>query len=181
MIEQWRPIPGYPAYEVSDLGSVRSIDRVVPGSFSGRRRRTGVAIKPVIGFGYARAKVYQDGRARIVGVHRLVLLAFGGPPPEGDYEARHVNGDPLDNRASNLRWGTPTDNAADRDRHGNTLRGSRNGSSKLTDEQVIAIRQETGSRRAIAARFGISGTHVQRIRSGERWSHLAASEAPHDD
>ena len=50
-------------------------------------------------------------------VHRLVLEAFVGPRPEG-MVARHLNGDPGDNRLENLAWGTQSENNYDKVRHG---------------------------------------------------------------
>lgn len=50
-------------------------------------------------------------------VHQLVLLAFVGPMPEG-MQVRHLNGAPADNRLSNLKYGTNTENARDAINHG---------------------------------------------------------------
>jgi hypothetical protein len=53
--------------------------------------------------------LYRDGgrggKQRKLYVHRAVLMAFVGPCPEG-HEARHLNGEPNDNRLSNLCWDT---------------------------------------------------------------------------
>ncbi len=50
-------------------------------------------------------------------VHRLVLLAFKGPRPDGQY-CRHLNGVPTDNRLANLAWGTKSENTFDKVGHG---------------------------------------------------------------
>jgi hypothetical protein len=57
------------------------------------------------------------GRRNTRMVHTLVLEAFVGPRPPGK-EACHGNGQPGDNRLSNLRWGTRSENIADAVRHG---------------------------------------------------------------
>lgn len=49
-------------------------------------------------------------------VHHLVLEAFHGPRPTGLHGC-HNNGDPLDNRAGNLRWDTQSGNMRDFHRH----------------------------------------------------------------
>jgi hypothetical protein len=59
-------------------------------------------------------------------VHELVAEAFHGPCPEGQ-EVRHLNGNRFDNAARNLGYGTALQNAADREAHGRTARGDRNG------------------------------------------------------
>jgi hypothetical protein len=42
-------------------------------------------------------------------IHRLVLFAFAGPPPPG-YESAHLDGNPLNAHADNLRWVTRAEN-----------------------------------------------------------------------
>ncbi len=56
-------------------------------------------------------------RKRNAKVHILVLEAFVGPRPLG-LEGCHDDGDPANNRLTNLRWDTPSSNAVDRVRHG---------------------------------------------------------------
>jgi len=116
--ESWRPIPGYEGnYEVSDLGRVRSLDRVLTCG-SQRRRFTGQILSQFPnGEGRPTASINRDGRPRRVLVHRLVLLAFVGEPPAG-HVACHNDGDCTNNRLSNLRWDTERENQLDIVRHG---------------------------------------------------------------
>jgi hypothetical protein len=113
--ETWKPIPGYPAYEASDLGRVRSIDRIQYGrTYVGTVLATRVSNR-----GYDLANVRDaDGKAQTRTVHTLVLLAFTGPPPPGQV-SRHLNDDPHDNRLANLAYGTPEENEQDKFRLGN--------------------------------------------------------------
>lgn len=113
-MERWLPIPGYEgSYEVSDLGKVRSLDRITN---DGKRVR-GCVLKPfTMPSGHLRVGL-SPGQGRTRKVHRLVLEAFVGPcPPE--MEALHRNGIPGDCRLTNLRWGTKSDNARDQITHG---------------------------------------------------------------
>lgn len=111
-------------------------------------------------------------------VHRLVLEAFVGPCPAG-MECCHEDGDPGNNRLTNLRWDTHAGNMQDAVRHG-TMRGkSRPGEAhpmvKLTAEQVAEIRRlrrEGQKLKVIAARFRITTTQVSRIALGQSWGHL---------
>lgn len=118
--EKWLPVVGFEgSYEVSDMGRVRSLDRFVTYIHprSGRPSRrffTGVVLNPPIG-GNGRPHVILRRRTRQV--HRLVAEAFLGPVPEG-MEVCHNNGDMLDNRAVNLRYGTHSENLRDRVKHG---------------------------------------------------------------
>jgi hypothetical protein len=83
-----------------------------------------VSVDPNIG--YRRVILYKgDGSARRrFLVHRLVCEAFNGPGLPGQV-ARHLNGDPLDNRAVNLAWGTQVDNMLDSVSHGTHPMGSK--------------------------------------------------------
>ena len=113
--ETWKSIPGYEGlYEVSDLGRVRSLDRI---DTAGRRCK-GRVLKPRPNE-WNRYSVYlcKDGYNRIRKVHQLVLEAFVGPRPEG-YEACHKNDESTDNRLDNLYWGTREQNIADQKRNG---------------------------------------------------------------
>lgn len=104
MTENWRPVRGYEgSYEVSDLGRVRSV-RVV--------------LKPMrVPKGHLQVALYKSADRTFYKVHCLVLSAFVGPRPEG-MEGCHNNGDPQDNRLSNLRWDTRSGNQRDSVEHG---------------------------------------------------------------
>ena len=116
--EQWRPVPGYEGYyEVSDHGNVRSVDRVVPrGKGTLTVRGSDTAQFPDPG-GYRRANLHKDGINTLLLVHRIVMLAFGGPP-SGDQIVCHNDGDPTNNHIDNLRWGTHSSNMYDKRAHG---------------------------------------------------------------
>lgn len=105
-VEEWRPVPGFEeTYEVSNQGRVRN-------------RKRGTVLKPRLKKGYNQSALHKNNRYTHVGVHRLVAMAFHGPPPEGKPLALHKNGRPLDNRPENLYWGDYTENMQDRFKHG---------------------------------------------------------------
>ena len=112
--EVWKPVKGYEgSYEVSDLGNVRSLDREVEKSNGQVYRCRGkeLAKIPEVG-GYLRVGLYIKGKISKLLIHRLVLEAFVGECPEG-METRHLDGDPTNNRLSNLVWGTSQENTWD--------------------------------------------------------------------
>ena len=117
--EQWRPVVDYEGlYEVSDLGRVRSLDRITLDRLGKRYARKGRLLKPVKNTnGRLQVYLYRDGDQRPQQVHRLVLSAFVGPCPEGA-EACHWDDDPTNNRLDNLRWASRSDNLYDRVRNG---------------------------------------------------------------
>lgn len=87
-------------------------------------------------YGYSYACMRVQGRTIQVGMHRLLLLAFIGPCPEGMW-CRHLDGNPKNNQLDNLCWGTIEENHQDRIRHGTNRPGEENFLSKLTNEQVF--------------------------------------------
>src|SRR5690348_870301 len=109
--ERWLPIPGFGGYEVSDFGRVRSW-RPCRGEPLPRVRRLHTAKAG----GYATLGMQHDGHETTEYVHHLVLLAFVGPRPQGQ-EIRHLDGDPGNNRLSNLAYGSTSENAYDRVAH----------------------------------------------------------------
>lgn len=118
--EEWRDIPGYEgAYQVSDQGRVRSLDRYVLAGVDGRRLLRGkpMSISPDKD-GYQKVTLYSSGQGKTFRVHRLVLKSFVGPCPEG-MEACHGNGGRSDNRLDNLRWDSLSANEYDKVGHGN--------------------------------------------------------------
>jgi len=116
--ERWLPVPGYEGhYEVSDMGRVRSLDRVLPMNGSKGRRYKGRMLKPSNAGHPHVALVHPDLGIRTWTIHRLVMLAFVGPLPEG-LTTRHLNDDKCDNRLSNLAYGTYSENMLDRVRNG---------------------------------------------------------------
>ena len=114
--EMWRPIPGYEGhYEVSNHGRVRSIDYIDPRGVFWRGRILKQAVQKIGGYPYVGLR--KDGKVHTKRVHALVALAFIGPRPER-MEVCHGNGNPADNRLSNLRYDTRSANSIDRTRHG---------------------------------------------------------------
>jgi hypothetical protein len=81
-----------------------------------------------------------DGIRYRKSLHSVVLETFVGPRPVG-MQIRHLDGDSRNNHVANLRYGTAKENGEDRRKHGTVARGSKNGNSKLSHDQVRMIRQ----------------------------------------
>lgn len=111
--EEWRPIAGFEGYyEVSSLGRVRSLDRIVPQRPGFTRFAKGVILSTPLSAGYPQVTLRAPGLVRYVKVHILVAEAFLGLRPDG-HQVLHGNADKTDNRVANLRWGTPKENYLD--------------------------------------------------------------------
>ena len=119
--EEWRAIPGYEGlYEVSDLGRVRALDRVVTERTGKVRKHRGRVMSQWIGkaHGYPCVTLSDGSRKRHALVHRLVAITFLGLPEDEGYEVCHQNGDRQDPRLVNLRWDSHSSNVFDRRLHG---------------------------------------------------------------
>lgn len=125
LAEEWRPVVGYEgAYEVSDLGRVRSLDRpaLTPTGFPYVQRGR-VLKRTRVRAGESRFKVNLSvpgipPKKRLIST--LVAAAFLGPRPDGFFVC-HNNGKADDDRLVNLRYDTPTGNSADTIPHGTRL------------------------------------------------------------
>lgn len=172
--ERWKDVPGYEGlYEVSSLGRIRSLTRIVKRHDGGKQTHHGrVLIQTVGTHGYP-AVALRRGRGDVTTrtVHSLVAHAFIGERPD-NHEIRHVNGDRKDARAKNLRYGTNKENQHDRREHGTHNFGERNPCAKLTREKVEAIREmskEGQSGVQIATSFGVSAGTIYDILKGRTW------------
>jgi hypothetical protein len=96
-MEQWKDIPGFENYMVSDQGRVWSKRNEIVLKFGVNDR------------GYYRVTMSVSNKRVTYSVHQLVMLAFVGECPEG-HEVNHINGVKTDNRLENLEYVTRSEN-----------------------------------------------------------------------
>ena len=175
--EVWKAVVGWEGlYEVSNLGRVRSIDRVVVEKTGKEKRLKGTLLKPSLdGKGYPFVNLSRSGRVTASRIHRLSAAAFLGPIP-ADKDVCHNDGTRTNNRIENLRIDTRAGNLADCVKHGTHLRGERCNLSKLTSFEVLAIRKDARHRREVARTYGISPGTVSDIKTRRSWSWLPDEE-----
>ena len=171
MKERWKTIKDYPDYAVSDHGRVK---RITPGA---SRACPGKVLKsPVNSHGYRQIGVYRDKKRKVFRVHGLVASAFIGNRPIG-LTVNHIDGNKLNNNASNLEYCTPSENM----NHALALglishKGERNPTAKLTEGNVVDIRKlwKTGkyTQREIGQMFHVVRTTIGLIVTRKRWSHI---------
>jgi hypothetical protein len=117
------------------------------------------------------------GQLKIKGImqraHRVAWMLRYGPIPDGLFVLHRCDNPPCCN-PDHLFLGTQADNIADRRTKGRApdLRGSRNAAAKLSEADVLVIRQRLadGVRQMdIAAEFGITQSNVSLIARGITW------------
>lgn len=139
MSEIWRAIPGLPKYEVSDLGRIRSFKSGACRILKLSPDKNGYPV------------IHPSGHTPKF-VHRLVMLAFVGPCPEG-LEVCHGPGGQADNRPSNLRYDTRKGNLQDAVRSGNMGKG-------LSTEQIVNLHSKGHTVSNIAKMFNVSRASI---------------------
>lgn len=171
--EQWRPVIGFVGlYEVSSLGRIKSMPRKTKSGVLG-----GELLSPCCtSNGYLRVTLSGDGERLRKSLHRIVLEAFVGDCPP-NHECRHLDGIRSNCSLTNLTWGTKSQNAIDRIRHGTHVnnQGERHGMTHLRDAQAIEIvRLRNGGmpQKTLAAMFSISQSTVSRITTQKSWRHI---------
>lgn len=166
-MEEWRDIAGYEGiYQVSSLGRVRSLDREIhyingridvrKGQIKSQRPRKD---------GYMQVNLCRESVKVCVPVQYLVFEAFHGKRDKS-LDVCHRDGNRANNEKNNLRQDTRKGNFSDMVEHGTRCRGERHGTHKLTREQVIAIRADNRTQRAIAMDYGVAQAHIGRIKRG---------------
>lgn len=107
---------------------------------------------------------------KVLYAHRLSAEWVHGPIPAGT-EVCHKCDAPACVNPDHLFLGTHADNGADAASKGRMRppRGEASPKAKLTAEQVVAIRRDTRTTRAIGRDYGVSNRHVSAIKRGEAW------------
>ena len=123
--------------------------------------------------GYAAWSI--NGRPRMA--HRIIFEMVSGPPPSPSHVAAHncFNGDHGCVNPNHIRWATASENEQDKVLSGTSNRGAQHGLSKLTENDVRAIRRLEGvkQQKEIAEMFGVSKWTVGDIIRRKRWGWLA--------
>lgn len=118
MEEIWKDIPRYNGYQASNLGKIRTHNKVTYTKKHGERhwkerilkfKPSNPTKKTKQGTGY-RVTLWKNGKPKDFLVARLIATTFLEDLIETKMTVNHKNGDRLDNRVENLEWMTRADN-----------------------------------------------------------------------
>jgi hypothetical protein len=163
-MDNFRDIDGFPGYSITNSGIVKGPRAI---------------LKPATDKGYLKVSLWKDGKGHSKWVHRLVALAWViNPNPIEFICVNHKDTNKLNNSASNLEWCTHDFNMKHAWALGlpKAMHGSDHGMSKLSAEDISAIRSEYAagiSYRTIMAKYGIGVSHFYRIKNNQTWQHLS--------
>ena len=179
MKEIYKDIPGYVGYyQASNLGNIKSLNRVVKCKRLGQQIIKERILKPNIVSGYAQVLLSKYGKRKDKKVHRLVAETFI-PNPHNKEQVNHMDGNKLNNSLENLEWNTCSENQLHAVKTGlsKPRRGKDNNFTKLTKEQVIEIKKllksKTHTHSQIAKIYGVCRQAIGKINTGKNWTWLS--------
>lgn len=124
----YRDVPDFPGYVAGTDGSVWS-ERNNAGKVSGEWKR----LRPLISRkGYLLVTLRRNAKSFLMSIHKIVLLSFVGPRPDGMQCRHYPDRDPANNAIVNIAWGTRQQNEQDKADHQRLLLSRPVGRDKAT-------------------------------------------------
>ncbi len=171
MDETWKAIPGFPFYEASNQGRIRSLKTgtgtgAKAGSNPSRLMKT--ASHPR---GYQIITMYTEGKRKCYYAHRLIASAFIDEIA-GKLQINHINGIKSDNRISNLEIVTQAQNIKHRSESLGIKKKPKATVRKLDPEKAAQIREKRAAGMTmskLASQYGVSEATISYIISGKLW------------
>lgn len=174
MKEIWKDIEGYEGiYQISNLGRVKSLIRVIKRSDGKIKTFKERILKPALNtFGYPYVNLSKQGKVKSFVVHRLVVKAFilniGNKS-----DVNHINGIKTDNRVVNLEWNTRSENVQHAFDNGlNNNKGSKHTNSKLTEKEILEMRNSKLTQTELAKIYNVSQSVISNIKNRKIWNHI---------
>tara|TARA_R100000541_G_scaffold55115_1_gene63845 strand:+ start:62 stop:568 length:507 start_codon:yes stop_codon:yes gene_type:complete len=161
-MEIFTEIKGFEDYEVSNLGRVKSLARIVTtvkGTYSCKEK----ILKPTVsGDGYNTVGLYKNGKCKTKKVHQLVAIAFLNHKPNGlKLVVDHIDNNPLNNKLGNLQIISQRNN----------LSKDKKGSSKYTGVSWHKPSKKWISHISINGKIGHLGLFVDELEASKAYQN----------
>jgi hypothetical protein len=172
---KWIDIKGWKGiYQINRLGNVRSLSRWRKAG-TGKRLIPEKILKPSVFYHGKDYYLYfhfknRDKNSRVA-QHRLIAKYFI-PNPKRKKLINHKNGIKHDNRICNIEWVTDKENCDHAIKIGTSPIGQDRTSSKLTNNDVIAIKKSGKGKAELSRMYGVSPSCIGMIFSGKNWKHI---------
>lgn len=165
--EIWKVFPDYPFIEASNLGRIRTVDRVVTYKNGAKHFYKGHILKQyLLPCGYLYVVFKVNGKTVHLRVHRVVAASHL-PNPDNLPEVNHKDNDPTNNRLDNLEWCDHQYNIVYREKHGKSA-------AEAVGRPVYVVNLETGkvlyfeSQSEAARQLGVDQSSVNMVVRGQR-------------
>lgn len=172
MKEIWIDIRDYEGiYQVSNLGRVRSLDRIVPRGDKGLTIKGRIlSMNKLNKSGYRTCILSRRDKKDYRRFNRLVAEAFIDNPDKKPF-VNHIDGDKLNNHVDNLEWSTCSENTQHAYDTGLIPKGELHSRSKISKKDVRSIfklaKERLYKQKEIAYMYDISSSLVSRILHGK--------------
>ena len=178
--EEWKPIEGFPRYQVSNMGRVKSFTNPnKPKILRPHQLKSGYLMVHL-----AKGEEWGSNETECVRIHKLVADAFI-PNPLNRCHIRHINQDRTDNRVENLKWTTPEESANDPITKANRMAAVPQRIEKISkpvlvyDEDLNLLSAFTSTAET-ARKLGLQQGNIVNVCSGslKHYHHLIFSYTP---
>ncbi len=178
--EIWKGIKGYAGYyQISNLGRIKSLDRIVPRTRNGKKFKKFVKGK-ILDKGnitkqsrYYRVTLSKNNRLWRRSISRLVAETFI-PNPKNKSEVNYKNGNREDNQIGNLEWVSHKENMQHAHRNNLVIvaKGINCVQAKLSEKDVLFIRKRSLSVKNLVKKFKMDKTTIYDILNRKTWKHI---------
>jgi len=161
-------------YRANENGTIISLPRWCNAGCNGYMKKERIMKSSPDKDGYLHLVLRKNDKAFTRSVHRLMAQTFI-PNPLNLPEVNHKNGIKTDNRVENLEWCTSLHNVSHAVETGlRNTKGIRHGRHKLTESQVLEIRELASSMRGvdIAKLYGVGKVCISQIIHRKSWNHI---------
>lgn len=157
MEEIWKDIPEYEGYyQASNLGRIKSVDRIVKHNCGGPKKVRSKVLKGSIDkYGYRRIGLSKRGVVKHFFVHRIIALTFLG---KSNLVVNHIDGIKLNNHINNLEYVTTQENTA----HAVRI-GLIKNNSKINENNIIKDYQNGSRLRELEKKYNTSHHDIRKI------------------
>lgn len=183
-MEIFKEVIGYPEYEISNCGRVRSKARMIRYVHAVTKkehfRLTSEKYLKLFTtvHGYYFVSLRKNNKPVSLNIHRLVALNFI-ENPDNLPVVNHKDGNKLNNTVENLEWCTDAYNHHHATVNGLKPKGSKIGTSKLNERCIFAINkllQKGLTHKEIGEIFNVNRSTISQIAEGIAWKHALTSQ-----
>ncbi len=182
-METYKDIKNYEGlYQISNLGNVKSLTRVVKKNIKNKCKTVSETItihgrikkqSKTIKGNYITYWVVlsKNGKHKKFYVHRLVAEHFI-KNVYNKKEVNHKDSNPQNNKADNLEWVTHNENMKHAMVKNRISKGESSGMSKLNNNAIKEIYNTKTDAKLLAIKYNVSRESIYSIRRGQSWKHI---------